>query len=277
MTPDDERLIETYLRRPDTLSASQCRAVEERMGRDRAASAYAAFLVSFYDLLDDESRRAPAAPVEAFVDNLFGGDSLPAVVPVRPFQVQQSSRPTVLAAATAQATDDRRYSVLTTLAAADEDVLVRVIGDREAGRARLYVLSDPPEGQSHVVVSFPDLGLDLVTDAEGRLTFDLPRGVGPTEWNDASAVVRRPVATGRLMPESTRYLDGNQGTHLRCTWEDETLTVSQEDAATGSALSLLTTEPANEPTSRTLHRLDEDPSVHHVSRTEGGLVLRVYE
>lgn len=278
MTPDDEQRIERYLQRPSALSDEARRRVEALLDRDEAVRAYAEILSSFYDLLGEERRRAPAPKVDAFVDDLFDDESPPAVVPVHPVRPTQSSRPTVLAAATAEAAHDRRFSVLTTLAAEEEGVLVRIIGDRKTDQGRLYVLADTPRQQPHVIVSFPGFGLDLVTDAEGRRAFDLPSHVGPEQWREATAAVRRPVAAGRIQPDRTLTLGTEAGARVRCRRTGGALTVTLQAAGAGGNPSLLTMAPmGEEEEDRTLLRLSEDEPIRHDCRTDGELMLRIYE
>lgn len=277
MTLDDEQQIERYLRRPDALSAAERRAVEALIDRDAAARAYLDTLDTFYTLLDEEANRGTAPQVEAFVDELFADDGTPSVVQVRPFRAERSSPSTVLAAATTASSSDRRFSVLSTLAADEEDVLVRVVGDWKAEQGRVYVLSDRKEQRAHAVVSFPAFGLDLVTDADGRLTFDLPDDVAPAEWEEATAAVRRPLTTERLAPESTLNVDGPRDVPIRCRRTDGTLTVAVPERESGALPSLMTTEPVGVETERTLLRLAPGETHRHDLHADGDLRIRLYE
>lgn len=277
MSPDDERRIEQYCRRPDALSAAERRAVQALIDRDAAARAYADTLDTFYALLDEERGRETAPQVAAFVDELFGGAGAPAVVPVRPFRGDRSAPSTVLAAATTAAESDRRFSVLSTLAAEDEDVLVRVIGDWKAGQGRVYVLADREEQQAHAVVSFPAFGLDLVTDAEGRLTFDLPDDVTPDEWKEATAAVRRPLTTERLPPGSAKALGKSWEAPVRCRRKAGTLTVAMPEGTSGTLPSLMTAEPVGVEAERTLLRLAPNETLRHDLHADDDLRIRLYE
>lgn len=277
MTPDDKRRIEQYLRRPDTLSTAARERVETMIDQDRAARAYLDTLDTFYGLLDEEERRDSAPQVEDFVDELFAEETPPAVVEVYPFRPDRSSPSTVLAAATSTSAPRRRFSVLATLAAADEDVLVRVIGDAAEGQGRLYVLSDRDEQCAHAVVSFPDFGLDLVTDENGRLTFDLPANVDPEEWEQATAVVRRPLVTERLAPGDTKRLGGTAGARVRCEWNDETLGVALLGGETAPLPSLMTVEPAVEEAARTLLRLASGDTIEQDLPVDGEIRIRLYD
>ena len=272
MSPDDEVPIERYVRHPGSMGAEERRAVERLIEQDPGASAYAEFLRGFYERLDEESGQAPNARVDAFVDNLF--ESSETVIPVQPFQPPRDARPTVLAADTETPGGESRFSVLTTLAAEAEEMLVRIVGDRDTNQGRLYVLANPPARRAHVVVSFPDLGIDLVADAEGRRAFDLPSEIGVAQWAEARALVRRPVATEEVEPSSTATVDLPSGGMFQCRRQAGTLTASIEaEGAVGPSL-LTVGGPDRSP--RLLHLQYSSPAECTVSG-EGELRLRLYE
>lgn len=277
MTSDDERRIEQYLRCPNLLSAAERERVETIVDQDRAARAYLDTLDTFYGLLDEEERRDTAPQVEDFVDELFAEETPPAVVQVHPFQSDRSSPSTVMAAATSTSAPSRRFSVLATLAAAEEDVLVRVIGDAEEGQGRLYVLSDRDEQCAHAVVSFPDFGLDLVTDENGRLTFDLPADVEPEEWEQASAVVRRPLVAERLGVGTAKGIGGASGAALQCRWDDGTLSVTTPSGEADTLPSLMTVELVEEGAERRLLRLASGETIQHDLPMDGDVRIRLYD
>jgi len=277
MTPDDERRIERYLRRPGSLSAAERRTVETMIDQDRAARAYLDTLDAFYGLLGEEEQRGPAPQVQDFVDDLFADDGLPAVVQVRPFRPDRSSSSTVLAAATSTPSPNRRFSVLATLVAAEEDVLVRVIEDAKSGEGRLYVLSDRDEQRAHACVSFPDFGLNLVADEKGRLTFDLPVDIEPEAWGQATAVVRRPLATERLAPGDTKRVDGAFGGGVRCRWDEGTLSVALPGDGAGPLPSLMMVEPAADGGDRMLLRLAAGETIEHDLPVDGEVRIRLYD
>jgi hypothetical protein len=268
MSPEDEPRIERYVRRPGTMGAEERRAVERLIEDDPGAAAYAEFLRGFYERLD--AGRAPDR-VETFVDDLFGGNP---VISVQPFRPSLEARPTVLAAETAASSEERRFSVLATLAAEADQVLVRVVADREAEQGRLYALAEPPARRAHVVVSFPDLGLDLVTDEEGRRAFDLPSEIEADQWCEARALVRQPVATGRVDPASTVTLDLPSGGPLHCRRKGGTLTAWLEgEEATGPSL-MTVTRPEAAPH---LLRLQGSSPRQCTVDGEASLTLRLYE
>lgn len=274
MDVEAERLIARYLRHPETLGEAARRRAEHLLARDAGAERYADFLRTFYRVLADEAERERSARVEQFVDDLFGASST-STVEVRPFRPPSGPRPTVLAAATRTDSDDRRFSVLTTLAAEQEEVLVRVLGDHETGEGRVYVLTGASAGPAHAIVSFPELGMDLVTDADGRQTFALPSAVDRGDWEDAVAVVRQPVASRLLAPGSTVELGGPSGATATCRFEDGALIVRLRTENEG-VTALLTGEPA-EGDGRLLLRLcDEGPERRSVS-VDDPLRLRLYE
>jgi hypothetical protein len=247
--------------------------VERLLETDPGAAAYAEFLRGFYDRLDEEEEREIDSRVEAFVDDLFES-AAETVISVQPFQPPREARPTVLAAETTASRDERRYSVLATLAAEAQQMLVRIVKDRDTGRGRLYVLADPPSQRAHVVVSFPDFGLDLVVDDEGRRSFDLPSEIDAEQWDEARALVRRPVAAGAVEPGSTTTMDLSSGGTLHGRWHEDMLTVWLETDETAVPSFLAATSPDTSPH---LLRLQTSSPVQCSVEGEHPLALRLYE
>jgi hypothetical protein len=305
VTPREEKLIEQLVHRPGSLSDSERAKAERLLEDDPGAALYATFLQEFYDRLDEERERSVDPHIEAFVDDLFGAGrgtgpvEGPTSIPVEPYNPGAPARPTVLAAATRapssptddaeSGTDAPRFSVLTTLASADEQVLVRVVADRHTDRGRLYVMADPKARQAHVVVSFPELGLNLATNEDGRATFSLPTNGTPSPsapdassgpWTETSAMVRRPVAVRQLPSDSEAILapdsstsDASESTRLLCRYEDNTLTATPADEDASQPTFLSVTEPEQPPA---LLSLRSAPPIRRAVPTGGPLTLRLY-
>ena len=308
MDPREERLIEQLVHRPDSLSPAERTSAERLLGDDPGAALYAKFLQGFYDQLDAERERPLDPHVGDFVDDLFGADlgsgpvEGPATISVESYAPGTPARPTVLAADTRSSpapptdTDDAqpspnapRFSVLAALASANEQVLVRVVGDRQTGRGRLYVMAEPNEHQAHVVVSFPDLGLNLATDEDGRATFSLPEDGASSDpapdapsapWTDPSAVVRRPVAVRRLLPGSKAPLvpsasmsKASASGRLLCRYEDGTLTATPSDEESPQPAFLSVTQREQPPA---LLSLRSGAPVRRTVSAGGPLTLRLY-
>lgn len=68
-----ERVIERYVRYPETLSAATREAVEEHLRRSPELARIAAFYHDFYRELDAASEDV-SPKIEAFVDELFSRD-----------------------------------------------------------------------------------------------------------------------------------------------------------------------------------------------------------
>lgn len=277
MSPRDEQLIEQFVRGPEQLSEERRQSAERLIDEDPGAQAYAEFVRGFYQRLESESSPSSSDRVEEFVEGLFS-ENENAVVPLQPFRPRRESRPTVLAAETRTtdphvSSDERRFSVLTTLEAETENLLVRVLGDRKTGQGCLYVLSEPAERRAHVVVSFPELGLDLVADEDGRRAFDVPPGISPEDWAETQAIVRKPIATRTIGPGEDATLALPGGGTLLGEREGETLRVALESHGADVPSRFTVTTP-DRPVS--LCRLGEAPSEWEIP-SEGALTLRVYE
>jgi hypothetical protein len=285
MTLDDEALIEQYVRDAGALSYDRRSEARSLLEHDPAAAAYATVLRGFYDHLSEEDQRETDPRVTDFVDDLFDTESnsgsenreeAKSTVQAWPFRPAEEAQPTVMAAATDTETEGSRFAVLATLAAEAQNVLVRVVGDRGTGQGRLYVLSDRPEMQAHAVVSFPELDLDLATDSEGHLEFDLPTGTAPEDWAETSALVRSPVAEYRLPAGEDILLQGPDSAKVHCRLDEGTLKAQRlqfQGPSDSTALLLLVAEQPDG--DRTLLSLStETPS--RLDVTAETLHLRLY-
>jgi hypothetical protein len=289
MDTADEYLLDRFVREPETLSETERQKARRLAESSPAAAAYADHLRDFYALLDEEQGRETPSQVEAFVDGVFSetadekeekaspdqpaGDRPPATVEARPFSSRRGARPTVLAAATETTSDSdagQRFQTYATLTASGGEVLVRVVGDRSTGRGRIYVLSGNPERRAHAVVSLPGLGLDLLTGETGTATFDLPNPENRIDWKEATALVRRPLATARLSPGETRSLQpAGSSASLQCRHEDGRLVAR---LPTGDGLAFLGVRFPDAPPR--LLPLSEGPVTCSVPEDE--LTLRAY-
>lgn len=279
MEPSDERRIERFVRDPESMPERQRRETRCLIEEDPGARAYAEFLRGIYDRLEGESLTRPSDRVDEFVEEVFSEEETNSAVPLRPFQHRGDPRPTVLAAETrateARApSEKRRFSVLTTLEAEAEDLLVRVLEDRDTGQGRVYVLAEPPERRACALVSFPGLGLDLATDEEGCREFDMPPGISQEQWDRARAVVRRPVAERAVGPEEEIVVSLPDGSTLQGERDGEMLRVALEPRGR-DVPSRLTIAPPGRPAR--LFRLDTSSPLERDTSLEGPLVLRVYE
>jgi hypothetical protein len=235
MHPDEEVLLDRYVRHPEALSLAETREAERLIEADEGAACYMRHLREFYALLEEEPAEMHPQ-VERFVDNLFEEkgsgleksdkeagsgekasgpgpteDRPPATTEARPIGRKRETGPTVLAAATkttrsGSARSDTRqaadapgpFQTFATLASEGGNVLVRVIGNPKENRGRVYVLSNDPERKAWAVVSVPELERHLVTGEDGTATFDLAEDERPDRWAGATALVRRPVAEARI-------------------------------------------------------------------------------
>ena len=280
MDPSDERHIERFIRNPGDLSTGKRRDVRHLIEVDPGARAYAKFLRGFHERLKEEPSTSLEERIDAFVEELFeGGEpfegtSEDTVVSLQPFRKRSEAGPTVLAAETDAPESECRFSVLTTLAAESEEVLVRIVEDRDAGKGRLYVLDESPERQAHVIVSFSGLGLNLVTDEEGRLVFDLPVDIGADQWVEARAVVRRPVSTQPVLPDGMETISLPSGEVVRARRKDDLLTVALEDGGPGRPTFVTAKSPSGP---ALLFRLDTSVEQDRDVSPEAPVTVRVYE
>ncbi len=284
MDPSDERHIERFVRDPASMSDERRSEAERLIEENEGARTYAEFLRGFYDRLGDEPLETASGRVEKFVNGLFQKELFQkegeSVVSLRPFRPPREARPTILAAETSTKesrlpSNERRFSVLATLGAETEDLVVRALKDEDTRQGRLYVLSESPEKRAHALVSFPKFGLDLVTDEEGLCTFELPAEVDLEQWAGAQAVVRRPVAMRAVGPGEKVTMNLPTGDTLLGRREGETLRVVLEPYGPEETASHLTVTTPN--CSARLFRLGASSLLERGISPEAPLLLRVYE
>ncbi|WP_103027362.1 hypothetical protein [Salinibacter altiplanensis] len=288
---------------------------KQLVNEDRGAALYAEFLRDFYDRFGEERPTDPR--VDAFVDALFQEEVAEApenetatVIPVSSHNSGLQARPTVLAAdappprspAVADSAGNR-FVDLASLSSDGEGVLVRVVGDRQTGHGRLYVLSASGDktqrGEAYAVVSFPELGRDILTDEEGRASFELR--IGPEvenlrrssleKWTGISAVVRRPVASAEVRPKGTAMLPASgpppeensesedaprhgAGARLICRHHGARLSLSLGPAETDEPVLLGVSSPGADPFLVSLRSGAPEPAPIPSGKR---LVLRLYE
>jgi len=160
MTAEDERLIETYVRRPAALDASTRRRVQALVAADAEAQAWKAVLQSTYDVFDALSGDVPGV-VDRFVDRLFNP---PTHVPLTPMD---QARPTVLSADTRPT---GRFESLAVLSSKENGVLVRILRDKKRNEGRVYVLARDEEAYRDALFESGDesLQVPLTQDGFGR-------------------------------------------------------------------------------------------------------------
>lgn len=219
LPPFDEQLIERYVRGPDRLDAHERLAVEDLLRQSAAAREVAALLDAFYEAFD-ASEEETAPQVVAFLDTLFP----PArILQLRPYQAERGAVKgrTVLAAMTPS--PHRRFETVATLASTEDEVLVRVVCDRDRRRCRLYTMAREPEHRAHALIAFPELALRFVTDAHGRVDFTPTAEQMVADWASAGATLASPLADGSFTIDQVE-LDGcmvslGSGHTVRCAFE----------------------------------------------------------
>lgn len=154
---DYEHLIERYARQPEKLNALERTKVEHLLKSDPAAAELFEFFQAFYEGFE-AAEKDPSPEAESLAYRL---DSSAQVITLHPLQPPGEASP------------DPRLLVL--LASADHRVHGRILDDPYLHRLSLQVITDVPGERAHVVVSFPDLNLDLVMDRDGWADLPLPR------------------------------------------------------------------------------------------------------
>lgn len=164
----DESNIERYVRYPDTLPAEMRQKIANAIEANANAQAIAAFYETYYDELDGLADYTPPE-IERFINTLFSPVS---VVPLFPHEPESTEVLSIQTSLNGHATT---FDTVTLLASHIPHVLVCILRSRlDPQQYRLKVLADAPKKRAHVLVSFPELNQDLITDTQGIASFHLP-------------------------------------------------------------------------------------------------------
>lgn len=218
----EENILERYLRRPERLDASVVQTVRAHLESCAVCANTLDFLKAFYNELDGHAY-VRTQKANAFVNSLFPPSN---VIPLRPlvYKPDTSSHDsqfiTVLAADTAT---QHRYSSSLTLHSEEENIVARILYDKERDSYKLFVVSDDVRKREYVVVSFPELSVECVTDKNGFVEFKLLSRFSSRDVNAMQAVLFTPVTKMDFVSKEL----GNHNSITR-TESDHTLTLRYE-------------------------------------------------
>lgn len=122
----------------------------------------------------------------------------PNVIPLVPYRITHRESlytPIVLAAMSQKV--QQRFVRLSTLYSEEEGVIARVLSDEQEHVLELYLHSKEPL-EASAIVEFPQLGVEVVTDENGRATFQPPEGLDRGTWSDTTAVVHIPFSKTKV-------------------------------------------------------------------------------
>ena len=241
----EEQLLERSALRPDKLSEAEEKAVKAHLETCAACRETADYLRSFHRDLK-ELQYAEPPRISKLVRSLF---PVPNVILLHPFQHEpgvgtlDTKYTTVLAAMT-QDTLEQRFETVATLVSEKENALVRIMHDREENTYKLYVRAEDARKRDHVIVSFPELSTDLVTDQHGQDSFRLPESSHVRNWNSMNAMLHTVVAEYRVVgadlarstEQTPLVLDdtGEAGITLRLSYGDGTVTLEAQPTRDGA-------------------------------------------
>jgi hypothetical protein len=298
--PHAERRIERLIHRPESMTDQERVRARQLLEKDPGAALYAQHLRGVYEQLENEQKGAISPRVDEFIDQLFGREEdfnqpgTDSVIPVRPYEPSSQARPTVLAAETPDQKDSSRFVLLASLTSSSESVLVRVVADQKTNRGHLYLLSSSEEEAAYTVVSFPGIRCDVMTDEDGRATFDLSSSEGEhstdpesliTRWSNISAVVRRPVDSKNISPVEETVLmsrfpstvdpfEDVEKSRVHCQRQSDTMTITIQGERDQALPHLGVTGPEG---SSNVYSLRSACGVPQLVPGEGTIVLRLYQ
>jgi hypothetical protein len=240
MQPSDEHLIESLIRAPSAMKPQDRARAEALVEVDQSAAQLAHF---FGDLYSDFDRMVSSSPqVDALLDQLFPPSRVLHLRPLRNAMPDRPATTVVLAAMSPNAA--ARFETLATYSAAEDNVLVRLVLDRETNRGHVYVLAEDEKRRSHVLVSFPDSGMEIATDYQGRGHFRLSRDDRDRDWAGSPILLRVPVGRLEYSFETAEEFD-LESYRVACGLENEGLAIrvtAREQAVPAVLFALVETE-----------------------------------
>ena len=133
-------------------------------------------------------------------DREHGPDVIP-LIPYKTLQKASMDAPIVLAAMSSQV--QRRFVRLATFYSEQDGIIVRLLRDEKENVLELYLNTREPL-ETSVIVEFPQLNLEIVTDENGRASFTQPSEFDSSVWCDAAAVVHLPMNKRKIDLEDLR-------------------------------------------------------------------------
>lgn len=276
-TISDEPLIERYVRDPQTLAINTRLEIESRLVKDEQARAIADFYETYYEELDGLADFVPPE-LERFIDTLFAPSF---VIPLFPY-VLQDSPTTSTQTAYHPAAAVEPVAVLVSHA---PHALVCIITCTSLQQYRLYVLTTESDKRAHVLISFPELGQVIVTDAAGTANLTLhDSSIEASSFS--TALLHFPIAEVELSTDQLHQIALAESSptplsahdHLHISTDGETLLVhfDADETMYPETLLYVTCEPQDgEPQLFRVDQMNEPLQLTSVA-TDEALWLRFY-
>lgn len=189
-----DELLERFVVEPARIDPHLRTSIEDHLSICDRCTSTKTYLAEFYSALT-QGEETHHEGRETFLRAISRGH---ATIPLAPFthnpdlSLLRGPYATVLAAMSERPTR-KRFVTFATLGSETHAVVVRLMCDHERGLCLVFVHSDDIRNRAHVVLSVPDKGLEIVTDASGQATLSISGSVEAKEWTGVSGVLRLPV------------------------------------------------------------------------------------
>lgn len=191
--PFDEHAVERYVRYPESLGPEERRAVERSLATNPGARVVEALYREYYDILE-EIRREERPRIESFIASLFPTRSVVPLFPLDSTTSRSGRSLSTLIPSNRRNGSLSLFRPVLVLASRDADLLVSILQDHEEPSSlKLYVLATDERRRAHVLITFPDVESQVVTDPSGAANFCLPADA-PDAKSLKTAVLHFPVA-----------------------------------------------------------------------------------
>lgn len=170
-----EKEIEQYVRFPQEISEEQWARIKKKIDASQELQEIAQFFKEYDEYLDEAIRASRSINI----------------IPLTLFKPEQKfTKPNrlILAAQTKQ--QSSKLQTVATLSSEENETVVRILSEKETDKCRIHVLSNRLENQAPSILSFQDIGTDLVIGKDGRLRFEPDFNPHNYDWSSASFALR---------------------------------------------------------------------------------------
>lgn len=150
----------------------------------------------YIDFVTEAEKSGIPDNAQSVADKIFNSNAIASIIPLTPFE-QTSSETAYHLAADGPPAKSPPLRAIATLFSEQPELVLKVMRHEPENRDTLHLISDDPSISAGVMISIPEIDLDVVTDENGEAVLDttVPDSVAKMNWQ-----VRLPDAVFTLEP-----------------------------------------------------------------------------